>query len=150
MTALANPALADLEVLVGRWEVTLSQASFLADPEETATLRAVFEPIESGRLLSLRQLSEGSGPPLASWVMGRDGTEGDYTVLYADDRVVSRVYAMQFVGRTWRMWRDDPEFAQRFEARLDADGREMTGRWERREAGGGWEHDFTLTYRRID
>ena len=47
-----------------------------------------------------------SGPA----VVGNVGTEkrDDYTVLYADDRGVSRIYAMTYADRLWVQHREDP------------------------------------------
>ena len=53
-----------------------------------------------------------------------------------------------WVTRLWTIWRDDPDFAQRFEATVDADRRRIEGRWERRAADGPWEHDFAVAYTR--
>ena len=147
-TDLTNPALSDLAFLVGAWDMTISRASFLSTPDETVSGRVAFEPIEGGMLLVMRQVGDAAGPPLASWVIGRDGPGSDHTVLYADSRGVSRVYAMCLRDDRWTIWRDDPDFAQRFEATVDADRRRIEGRWERRAADGPWEHDFAVAYTR--
>lgn len=52
---------------------------------------------------------------------------------------------MGFASDTLTMWRDDPEFCQRFEARISADRRSLHGRWEKRTPGSEWEHDFDIT-----
>jgi len=145
---LSNPALVDLAFLVGEWDVTLSNASFLPEPGQIATGRLLVEPVEDGMLLAMRQTGDPSGPPLASWVIGRDASRPDYRVLYTDNRSVSRVYDMRLTGDQWRIWRDDPEFSQRFEATISVDLHTINGRWHKREPGGKWEHDFDLTYAR--
>jgi hypothetical protein len=146
---LGNPALVELQFLVGEWEMTLSEASFLADPTQTVTGRVVVETTEAGTLLVMRHFPEPSGPPQASWVIGRDAPRPVYTVLYADDRVVSRVYEMTVKGDDWRIWRDDPEFSQRFEATIGPDRGSIAGRWERRPARSDWQHDFNIVYTRL-
>jgi hypothetical protein len=40
------------------------------------------------------------------------------------------------------------DFQQRFTGTFSQDGHTITGAWETRFEGAGWEHDFTLTYRR--
>jgi hypothetical protein len=145
---IANPALADLAFLVGDWDMALSGASFLADREQILHGRAEFQPIEAGALLAMRQGVEPPNPPQASWVIGRDESQDHYTVLYTDPRGVSRVYEMMLSDRHWRIWRDDPDFSQRFEATISTDRNEMVGRWEKRSSKAGWEHDFDLTYTR--
>ena len=145
---LTNPALAPLDFLVGEWDMTLSDASFLPDRKKTIAGRVVVEPIEAGGLLAMRQMADPAGPPMATWVIGRDGSQDEYVVLYADARGVSRVYQMSFAGSSWQIWRDDPAFSQRFEATVDDDRNVIVGRWERRSSSGPWEHDFKVTYAR--
>ena len=146
---LTNPALADLEFLVGDWDMALSGAAFLPTPDTVVHGRVEIRPIENGGLLAMRQVIEPSGPPAATWVIGRDEARSDYTVLYADERGVSRRYEMAFVGETWRIWRNDPHFSQRFDAAIGAERHRIVGRWQKRSAGGGWEPDFDLTYTRL-
>ncbi|MDQ4501178.1 hypothetical protein [Sinomonas sp. ASV322] len=146
---LRNSTLENLEFLLGSWETTLSHAEFLPEPDQVAVGRADFDVVEDGALIVMRQLIELDGPPVARWVIGRDGSRPDYTVLYSDARDVSRVYQMSFMGDTWRIWRDDPAFSQRFEARVTPDRARMRGSWERRFAGGEWEHDFDVDFSRI-
>ena len=146
---LNSPSLSDLGLLVGAWDMALSGASFLPDPGAVAHGRVEIRSIEEGRLLAMRQFVEPSGPPAATWVIGRDESQAGYVVLYADNRAVARVYTMTLSERRWRMWRDDPHFSQRFEATIDADGGAIAGRWEKRSSGGPWEHDFNVSYTRL-
>ncbi len=75
--------------------------------------------------------------------------EPDYCVLYADDRGVSCVYRMSLRDGTRRMWRDTPEFAQRFDAQVSADQAEITGSWQKSvDDGTTWDHDFKVRYSR--
>jgi len=49
----------------------------------------------------------------------------------------------------WRMWRDTPEFSQRFDAEVAPGLAEINGSWQKSVDGGTtWEHDFTVRYRR--
>ena len=141
-----NPALDDIAFLAGTWDVELSNASFLPDPADTVRGRVDVEWIADGALLALFQDREPGTPAAATWVFGRDDSSGQYQVFYADSRKVSRIYTMSFAGSIWRMWRDDPTFSQRFEAIVNDDRTAIAARWERRSNGGGWEHDFDLTY----
>jgi hypothetical protein len=145
-----NPALKDLNVLIGAWDVELSNAQFLPNPTATVHMRASFEWIEDGDCLVMRHGSKATGPPYATWLIGRDETSDEYVVLYCDDRRVSRVYRMQFVNGKWHMWRDAPGFSQRFTGMLNEDGDTVTASWEMsRDNGKTWKHDFDLTYRRL-
>jgi hypothetical protein len=45
------------------------------------------------------------------------------------------------------MWRDTPEFSQRFHAQLDPGARTIRGRWEKSaDQGANWEYDFNIDY----
>jgi hypothetical protein len=147
--AITNPALAELEFLLGSWEMTLSAASFLPDPNQTLTGHVEVEAIEGGRLVAVRQLTDPGGPPAAIWVIGRDDSQPDHTVLYADSRGVTRVYTMSLNGDRWKIWREDPDFSQRFDAAIAPERNRISGRWEKRSSTGEWEHDFDLAYTRI-
>ena len=87
---LTNPSLAELGFLIGEWDMAISGASFLPDPDQVVHGRVEFSATEDGPVLVMRQGVEPSGPPAASWVIGRDDSKGQYTVLYADGRGVSR------------------------------------------------------------
>jgi len=144
-----NPALADLQFLAGAWDMELSQASFLPDPDAKVHGSVRFEWIEQGAALVMSMGD--AGTPTATWIFGRDDAERDYQVMYADDRGVSRVYGMSLTGGTWRMWRDTPEFSQRFDAEVAPGQAEISGRWQKSVDGGTtWEHDFKVHYRRLD
>ncbi len=141
------PALATLQFLIGAWDMELSEASFLPDLDATVHGSVTFEWIEQGAALVMRMGD--AATPRATWIIGRDDSEADYQVLYADDRGVSRVYQMSFSDGTWRMWRDTPEFSQRFDAEVSAGRAEISGSWQKSGDGGAtWEHDFKVRYSR--
>ncbi len=56
---------------------------------------------------------------------------------------------MSLEGGTWRIWRGDPDFRQRFVGRLSSDGQTIAATWEKSADGGAWEHDFDMTYTRL-
>jgi hypothetical protein len=135
-------------LLLGRWDVEIrwsQQTHELVGGPPTIRSVARLEWIEDGRFLVQHQ-GGADGPPEAHWVMGRDETSGEYCVLYADARGVSRVYQMSFENRVWRIWRNAAGFHQRFEGRLSADGRAIEAYWEKSPDGTTWERDFDVTY----
>jgi hypothetical protein len=141
-----NPALADAACLVGDWQMDLYNASFLLGPESRVAGSAKIDWIEDGSALVIRQGDPGD-TPAAAWIIGRDEGEPDYLVLYADDRGVSRIYRMALEGTHWEIWRESPEFTQRFSAEIDPAGQVIRGRWEKSsDRGTTWEHDFNLDY----
>ncbi len=144
-----NPALKDLEMLVGDWEMELSNAAFLPSPSATVKGLVSFEWLQDGAFLVMRMGDKPPSPPTAIWLIGRDESRPDYTVLYYDARSVSRVYEMSFSESVWKMWRESPGFWQRYEGKLSNDGDTITAHWEKSSDGTAWEHDFDITYRRI-
>jgi len=144
-----NPALVSLKSLAGDWYMELSNASFLPDPSETVTGHVSFEWVENGAFLILYMGDKPPGTPDAIWLIGRDESIPNYTVLYYDSRKVSRVYEMSFLDRVWKMWRNSPGFSQRFEGKLSKDGNTIVARWEKSFDGKTWEHDFNITYTKL-
>jgi hypothetical protein len=96
----SNPALAALQFLAGSWDMELSEASFLPDPEAKVGGSVTVEWIEQGAALVMRMGD--AAAPMATWIIGRDDCDPDYHVLYADDRGVSRVYRMSLGDRAER------------------------------------------------
>lgn len=143
MSELVNPSLSELQFLVGEWNMELSNAAFLPDPTQKVNGNVTFEVIENGALLVMRQ----SGA--ATWVIGRDEDQAEYDVLYFDDRKVSRVYKMSFAKNVWKMWRNSPNFSQRFEGVVSEDGRAVKAYWEKSADGKQWEHDFDMLFTKL-
>jgi hypothetical protein len=145
-----NPALAELEPLVGHWRMEVDGVAFLPDPGTRVTGSINVDWIEGGAAIVIRQ-GDSEHPPAAVWIIGRDDTEDEYSVLYADGRGVSRTYRMSFGDAHWQMWRDTPEFSERFYAELDPAGQRISGRWEKSaDEGANWEHDFNIDYIRAE
>lgn len=149
LPARPNPALKPLEGLVGEWKMELSNASFLPQPSSTVKGSVSFEWMQDGAWLMMRMGDKPPSPPAAMWLIGRDESTPDYTVLYYDSRSVSRVYRMSFSERTWKMWREAPGFCQRYEGTVSQDGKTITARWEKSSDGTTWEHDFDVKYTRL-
>lgn len=124
----------------------LYNAAFLPSPDSRVTGYVEIDWIEDGAALRVRQ-GDADHPPAAVWIIGHDETEPGYSVLYSDDRGVSRIYRMSLDDGHWQMRRETPEFSQRFDAQLDPDAQAIRGRWEKSvDRGATWEHDFNIDY----
>jgi hypothetical protein len=66
---------------------------------------------------------------------------------YFDSRGVRRTYGVSFDGGVLRIWRDEPEFAQRFAAQ-PGQGEGFVGLWELARTPGEWKDDLRVEYRR--
>ena len=83
-------------------------------------------------------------------IFGTDDTTGECSMLYFDERGVSRRYEVSIKGNVWRWWRNAPGFSQRFVGTIAADGRTIDGRGELSRDGTKWEGDLQLIYTRTD
>jgi hypothetical protein len=140
---MRNAALSPLEPLVGEWN---AEAVFPTDPPGTMRGRVTFAWLDGGAFLVMRSDVAEEGPPASLSVIGRDDAGERYTMLYADERGVSRIYEMGFSDAIWTLQRNNPGFSQRFSGVLDAARTTITARWEKSTDGETWEHDFDLIY----
>lgn len=145
MTLSSNPVLRDLHPLVGTWKI---EVQFPGPASTTAQGTATIAWSEDRAFLAIRSSMAWEGPGRTVAVVGRDDQGSNYSVLYADDRGVSRVYQMSYANGIWRQWREAPSFWQRFTGELDATGAVITAMWENSPDGREWQKDFDLTYRR--
>lgn len=141
-----NPSLKDLAFLTGKWDMKISNASFLPSLSEVIDAPASFEWYADGEFIILKQGTKETAH--ATWIIGHDQGAPNYTVLYYDDRHFSRVYEMSFENNTWKIWRNAPGFVQSFESKVSKDKNTITGAWGKSTDGKKWEHDFDLTYTR--
>jgi hypothetical protein len=141
-----NPALKHLEVLVGEWDTELSETSFLPEPSGKVNMQVSVEWLENGAFLIMRFPIN---PPDSIWIIGKDDSSENYNILYFDSRGVSRIYNMSFNNGLWKIWRDSPNFSQRFKGQLSEDGNIIYAHWEKSSDRKTWEHDFNLTYKKV-
>lgn len=141
---MRNPALAELGVLLGDWDLTMRGAWFLDSPDTEVRGRATFAWIGEA-FVAMR--SELGGDPAWDLAIGHSDARGSYTALYHDERGVSRVFAMTFSPTAWTLVREDPDFHQRFVGERHDD--RIVGRWDASEdQGRTWRKDFDLVFER--
>jgi hypothetical protein len=139
-------ALKRLEVLVGRWQLLVIMPT---DPPMRIAGRATFEWLPGNAFLVYRSEVENPNFPKGESIIGCDDQLETYSMLYSDSRGFSRLYSMSLNDNVWKLWRDDPNFSQRFTSTLSADGTTLTGQWEKSFDGIHWEHDFDLNATRV-
>ena len=141
---MRNKALEKLDVLVGNWMLTMSDARFLEPAGAQVRGSATVEWLGEAFLIMRADL-EGT----LNLAIGRSDAHDTYTVLYHDDRGVCRVFAMTFDDERWTLRREDPDFHQRFIAHVEQD--RIIGRWEASEdKGHTWRKDFDLVFERAE
>jgi hypothetical protein len=145
-TSATNPALSDLEVLLGRWQVEMR---FPTDPPTRVLTSSTVSWHEDGAFLKMHNGIETPESPWSTSIVSRDETTQTYCMLYYDWRGTSRIYQMSLEHGQWKQWRQAPGFSQRFIGTFSEDGRTITARWELSSDGEQWERDFDLTYTRV-
>jgi ketosteroid isomerase-like protein len=138
-----HPAVAQLEPLIGRWRISVPGAPPGAGGD------VEFDWLGDRAFVVQRWRSDPPEFPDGIAIMGPDETGEGFLQHYFDTRGVARRYGMSLRDGEWRLWRDDPDFAQRFIGRFSADGATIEGAWEIAMDRTTFEHDFDLTYRRV-
>jgi hypothetical protein len=142
MKVEGDQSLASLAALIGDW--TMESPQF---PELSG--RAKIEWIEDGAYIAVRDEVDRGDVPSGMWIVGADDSTRELTSLYHDSRGVRRVYQMSLADGVWKIWRNAPQFNQRFTGKLARDGHTITGQWEMSTDGTDWKLDFELVYRKV-
>jgi len=139
----ANSALEPLSFLIGTWE---TQGKHPELGHNAFKGQASFEWFEDGAFILMRSSFEEPRIPTAVAVFGSDDSLRAIYMLYFDVRGVSRKYDVAIDAISWRWWRDEPGFAQRFTVTIAKDHRSMVGRGELSRDGSTWNGDLDVTY----
>jgi len=140
-----NPALQPWSVLVGDWTTTGTHPMV---PGKTFHGRTSFAWIEGGAFLITRTEIDEPEIPSGIAIFGCDDATGECSMLYFDERGVSRRYETSLRENVWSWWRNAADFSQRFTGTISADGRTIVSNGEMSRNGGEWEPDLALTYTR--
>jgi hypothetical protein len=144
-------ALDRLNVLVGQWEMEATfHAGFFGpdSPEITGRGRTTFQWLEGRFFLTQHFVNEHPAAPSGIAIIGMSEERNTFAQHYYDSRGVARVYQMTVEGPTLTLWREAPEFWQRYAGMISEDGTTITGAWEASADGREWRHDFDLIYTR--
>ena len=132
------------EVLVGAWNMV---GTHPASPSAVQG-HSSFEWLVEGALLLWRFQWQPGDIPSALSVIGCDDAVETCSMLYADERGVSRIYQMRLDGGVWKMWRDSPGFSQRMTGTFSDDNNTITCHGEMSYDGSTWEPDLSVRYTR--
>lgn len=143
----ANPALEPLAPLVGVWRTTGTHPIF---PGVTFHGRTSFEWHEGGAFLLMRSEIDEPEVPSGVAIIGSDDAAGTFTMVYFEERDVSRRYIVETADGevSWR--RDEAGFAQRMVLTIEPDGARLDARGTMARDDGPWEDDLQLSYERIE
>jgi len=117
-------------------------------PGTTVHGRATFEWLDGGAFLCVRSEIDDPRFPAGIAIIGSDDEAGTFTMVYFDQREVSRRYEVTIGAGVLRWERASPALAQRFVLTIAADGETMRGVGEMSRDGGAWGPDLSLTYSR--
>ena len=130
------------DALVGTWDTAATHPMV----EGVVPGQITFEWLEGRKFLIQRSRNEHELFPDAITVIGAP-EDGDGLVQeYFDSRGVRRTYGVSLEDGVLRLWRDDPAFAQRYEATLAPDA--FDGVWQVAETPGDWRDDLRVSYHR--
>ena len=143
---MKNEALAQLDFLIGKWKLTMTDAWFLESRDIQIPGAATIEWLGDAFIAMTSQLNR---EPAWDWVIGRTDAEEKFVVLYHDERGVSRVFDMTLGDGRWTMLREDPDFHQRLVATVEQD-RMVVSADASDDRGQTWRKDLELIFERID
>jgi hypothetical protein len=141
-----NPKLAALDPLIGAWNTTGTHGMM---PGETLHGRCRFDWVEGGAFLRMRGEIDHPKFPDGVAVFGSDDETGALTMLYFDERGVSRRHEGLIRGNTLSWSRRASDLSQRNTITFGADGQTLESVGEMSRNGGSWEPDLSLRYTRI-
>jgi hypothetical protein len=144
--SIPNPALQPLSFLVGEWSTEGSHPQLPGQPLHG---RTGFRWSDGGAFLVMRSEIDEPGVPSGIGILGTDVDAKECSMLYFDERGVSRRYSVALRSDQWHWWRDTPGFSQRFAAQLVEGVKRIVGHGELNR-GSRWEPDLQLTYTRIE
>ena len=135
-------SLAPFAALIGTWDTVATHP--MTDAVVPGT--TAFEWLEGGEFIVQRSRNDHDQFPDAIGVIGAPEAGEGLVMEYFDSRGVRRTYGIALEAGVLRIWRDDPAFAQRYEAPLGDDA--FTGRWQLARTPGEWNEDLKVRYRR--
>jgi hypothetical protein len=140
---VANPALKPLEFLIGEWRTVGTHPLV---PGEALHGRTSFSWHEGGAFLIMRSQVDHPQFPDGVAIIGSDGASGKFSMIYFDEREVSRILDVTICARSVKWCHDDPEFAQSLTIAAEGDGLVSKGRMSKK--GGSWEEDLSQAFTR--
>jgi len=137
-------SLKQFEALVGEWDMLGTHPAL----PSSACGHSSFEWLVKDALLVWHFDWDHPDIPNAISVIGHDDTGTACTMLYADERGVSRIYQMSLDDGVWKMWRESEGFSQRMTGAFSDDGKTINVHGELSRDGSQWEQDLGVTYTR--
>lgn len=142
---IPNPSLAAFKAVIGTWTTTGTHPMV---PGTTFHGRTSFDWLEGGAFVVMRSEIDEPQIPSGIAIFGSDDVHKSISMLYFDERKVSRHYEVSIKGNVLRWWRNAPDISQRYTLTIANDGQTLRGVGEMSKDGGAWGPDLELTYTR--
>ena len=110
--------------------------------------RTSFEWHEGGAFVLMRTEIDEPGIPSGLAIIGSDDEAGALTMLYFDERTVSRRFEVETSDGAVRWWRTAPGFSQRYVLTMSPDGDTLRGESSLSTDDSTWARDLALSYTR--
>lgn len=143
---IPNPRLEGFRSLIGTF-TTVGHHPMV--PGVTFHGRTTFELHEGGAFVVMRTEIDEPEIPSGITIFGTDDDADTLSILYFDERAVSRHYGGRLGNESLEWWRNSPQFSQRFTITFAGDASTMRGVGAMSRDGGPWEPDLELTYQRV-
>lgn len=143
---IPNPRLAPFAPLLAEWATTGRHAMI---PGVMLHGRVVFDWHEGGAFLRMRTEVDEPRIPAAVALVGSDDAGESFTMLYFDERTVSRRFEVSIDGDVVRWWRTAPGFSQRFTLTIAPGARTLHGVSEFSKDDVSWQQDLEMAYTRV-
>lgn len=140
-----NQALMALEPFIGTW-TTIGTHPKIPKPFHG---EATFAWHESKAFIIMRShIDEDVGVPRGVAIIGSDGKNETFSMIYYDSRGVSRTMGVSVEANVLAWWRDEPAISQRYAFTISPDAQTIVCKGEASFDGGPWEHDIEQTLTR--
>lgn len=143
---IMNRKLEAFKVLIGEWKTAGSHPGL---PGVVLSGRTSFEWLEGGAFVIMHSHIDHKDVPDGIAIFGSDDSLEDLTMIYFDERNISRKCGSSLKNNVWKWWRIDNEFSQRYTCEIQDDGKKIVAKGEMSRKGGAWEKDLELTYLKL-
>jgi hypothetical protein len=138
-----NPALKPFEFLIGEWRTTGTHPML---PGTELSGRTSFAWHAGGAFLIMRSEVDEPGFPDGIAIIGSDSAAGRFSMIYFDERGVSRIMDLTVAEKTVTWRHDNPDFAQSLT--ITQDGDRLVSKGLMSEKGGPWTDDLSQVFER--
>jgi hypothetical protein len=143
---IPNPRLAAFAPFLGVW-TTVGHHSMM--PGVTLHGRTSLQWHDGGGFVCVRTEIDEPKIPSAIAYIGSDDNADGFTMLYFDERAVTRRFEVRVEDRVLRWSRTAPGFSQRYVLTIASDGKTLHGVSSMSKDGVTWEQDMESTYARV-